>query len=92
MNNKNLIRYWFEFEDAPFDKYPPGISIGCGVAAFSYEDALYIIEEKVFKRAGMPAIKKIIENVDISSLDKGHVIPNMNEPVSRGIWFPLGYN
>jgi len=40
----------------------------------------------------MPEIKKVIENVDVSTLDAGHVLPNMSPPNIRGVWFPLRYN
>jgi hypothetical protein len=32
------------------------------------------------------------ENLDIRTLDQGHVIPNMKDPTLRGVWFPLGYD
>jgi hypothetical protein len=27
----------------------------------------------------------------VSTLDKGHVLPNMAAPNERGIWYPLGF-
>lgn len=39
----------------------------------------------------MPPIADAIEDVDISTLDLGHVGPNMEVPVFRGVWFPKGY-
>lgn len=38
-----------------------------------------------------PEIKSGTEDVEIRTLDIGCVIPNMNPPIYRGIWFPLGY-
>jgi hypothetical protein len=29
--------------------------------------------------------------VDVSSLDPGHVPPNVGPPHVRGVWFPSGY-
>ena len=39
----------------------------------------------------LPTIAVLIEDVDVSTLDAGHVLPNMSPPVRRGVWFPLGY-
>ena len=39
-----------------------------------------------------PPIESISEDVDISTLDEGHVRPNMGNPLRRGIWFPIGYD
>ena len=54
--------------------------------------ALCLLKEKVFNGATLPEIKNMIENVDVSTLDAGHVLPNMSPPNIRGVWFPLGYN
>ncbi len=86
------IRFWFEFEIETAFKYPPGIGIGCGVTALAYDDALKIMDEKIFFSIKRPPIKKTIENVDIRELDQGHVVPNMKPPNYRGVWFPLGYD
>lgn len=84
-----MHRYWFEFDD---NNLPYGIKIGCGVTAYNNEDALYLLKEKVFKGATLPKFKNMFENVDVSTLDAGHVLPNMSPPNIRGVWFPLGYN
>jgi hypothetical protein len=86
-----MNRYWFEFEiDSAFN-FPPGTGIGCGVTAYDYNDAIKILDEKIFHTIKQPSLKKFVENVDIRTLDQGHVIPNMKPPVYRGVWFPLGY-
>ncbi|MGE6218446.1 hypothetical protein ACQKCH_01370 [Nubsella zeaxanthinifaciens] len=87
-----MIRYWFEFDFENYLPVPSGTRTGCGVTAYSYEDALNIINEKIFNKIPTAPIKQVVENVDISILDKGHVLPNMGLPNVRGIWFPLGYN
>ena len=85
-----MNRYWFEFDD---NNLPDRINMGCGITAYNYEDALYLLCDKVFKRATLPKIKITIENVDVSTLDAGHILPNMLPPNSRGgVWFTLGYN
>lgn len=85
------IRFWFEFDIDSVFNFPAGIGIGCGVTAFDYDDAIKIMEDKIFFKIKRPVIKKVIEDVDIRTLDQGHVIPNMHPPNNRGIWFPLGY-
>lgn len=85
---QNIKRFWFEFEIDNVSLYPSGIGCGCGISAYSYQDAIAIIKQEVFKDIEMPKIKKYIENVDIRDLDKGHVIPNMKPPIYRGVWFP----
>jgi hypothetical protein len=85
-------RFWFEFEIVTAFGFPPGIGIGCGVTACDYNDAVRILDEKVFKNVERPPFKKIVENVDVSTLNQGWVIPNMKPPVYRGVWFPFGYD
>lgn len=86
-----LTRYWFEFDWREQDA-PAGMTLGCGVTAYSYEDALALLREHVFEGSELPPVERVTENVDVSTLDEGHVIPNMAPPVWRGIWFPLGYS
>ena len=83
-----LRRFWFRFHDLP--KFTP-IRLGCGVTARDYADAIEILGGTVFKGQTMPTIASVIEDVDIATLDPGHVIPNMEAPVFRGVWFPKGY-
>jgi hypothetical protein len=85
-----LRRFWFKFDFKLGDGSPPGLLIGCGITAYNYEDAIEILKTKVF-HGDVPIPKKVIEDVDISNLDPGHVIPNMALPINRGVWFPLGY-
>jgi len=88
---KELIKFWFEFDIKIAFDFPPGIGIGCGVTAFDYEDAIKIMDEKVFHSTRRPLFKKEIVDISINKLDTGHVIPNMRDSADRGIWFPLGY-
>lgn len=90
--NPKLIRYWFKFDIKTAFDYPPGIGHGCGITAYSLDDALIIMDEKIFNSIKRPPLKVIKENIDISTLDQGHVIPNMKHPLARGVWFPLGYD
>jgi hypothetical protein len=33
-------------------------------------------------------VEHVVEDVDVSQLDAGHVLPNMGDPTLRGVWFP----
>ncbi len=85
-----LTRYWIEFDRAN-PHLPPGTSLGVGVTGLGREDALALVRDRVFGGPETPRIEVMIEDVDVSTLDAGHVLPNMEPPVWRGIWFPRGY-
>jgi hypothetical protein len=86
-----LHRYWFQFDLKLGDDAPAGTLLGCGVTAFNYEDAIALLGERVFRSASLPPIVEVREDVDVSQLDPGHVLPNMGIPIDRGVWFPKGY-
>lgn len=86
------IRFWFEFNIENRASQPAGIGWGVGVTAIDQDDAIKIINQKIFKGATMPGIKRMVENIDIRDLDQGHVLPNINPPNWRGVWFPKGYD
>jgi len=86
-----MKRFWFQFEFDNQMTIPAGLSMGCGITALDYSDAIEILRQKIFKNKKVPHIKKVVENIDVSTLDSGHVLPNMNAPNLRGIWFPIGY-
>lgn len=87
-----LTRYWFEFviSDQDLQRYNNygGLGLGCGVTAYTYEDALAVLAEQLFRGEPIPPVRKVIEDVDVSTLDAGHVLPNMGVPAWRGVWFP----
>ena len=87
-----LHRYWFQFELTVHNPHPSGTVAGCGITALNYEDALKILQEHVFTQQKLPPICRVIEDVDIATLDPNHVRPNMGLPIKRGVWFPLGYD
>ena len=80
-----LHRYWLKFK--PFSQ-PTSISLGCGIAAENIAAALAIFREQILPSEPNCQIDQIIEDVDIRTLDEGHVRPNMEVPVWRGVWFP----
>jgi hypothetical protein len=90
-----LTRYWITFT------YPPvkaeGVVVGLwhqplgfGVTAVDLEDALEIVRREFFERNDleMPPVRQVVENVDVSTLDEGHVRPNLHPPNWRGVWYP----
>jgi hypothetical protein len=86
-----LTRFWFRF-DLKFDQpHPTGTLLGCGVTASSKEEAIEYLKKIVFRTYEFPRINECIEGVDVASLDKGHVQPNMDDPTRPGVWFPFGY-
>lgn len=87
-----LRRYWFEFEEPSAGALPPGTRAGCGVTAYSHDDGLAILRQRVFPGGDVPTIRKVVEDVDVSCLDPQHVIPNMGSVSRRGVWYPLGYD
>jgi hypothetical protein len=87
-----MRKYWIKFDISMTDPHPIGTLMGCGVTASSKEEALALLRERVFQSHPLPAIKKCIEDIEMSQLDAKHVLPNIGNPSERGIWFPLGYN
>ena len=87
-----LHRYWVRF-NVTKDPYPGGLLLGVGVTAFGIDDALNLIRSKIFEGQELPPIKEIIEDIDVSTLDPKHILPNMRgNPAARGIWFPQGFD
>lgn len=87
-----MHRFWFEFQQSLDAGLPPGTTSGCGVTAHDYEDAIGLVRSRVFRERLMPPIARHHVDVDISQLDPKHVLPNIGNPASRGVWFPLGYD
>lgn len=78
-----LVRFWFEFE--------AGRTRRIGVTAWTMEDAEALVTAKVFRGAPMPSPLTVIEDVDINQIAPNHVLPKVESPDVRGIWFPRGY-
>ena len=83
-----LRRFWFRFERL---LTPTAVNLGCGVTAYSREDAITLLRERVFGANGPPPLIEAIENVTIAALDVNHVLPNLGNLECRGVWFPQGY-
>jgi len=85
-----LIRFWITVQretDVPSSTYSP---LGYGVTAFDRDDAIAVLRDRVFG-GRIPQVESVAEDVDVSTLDEGHVRPNMETPAFRGVWFPMGY-
>jgi hypothetical protein len=87
VKDPDLRRYWFEFSVPKFDV----LTLGCGVTAYDERDAEALIQDRILKGAPLPPIRKVVADIDVRSLDLGHVAPNMGSVVWRGIWFPTGF-
>lgn len=75
-----LHRYWIEFnpEDISENK-----TIGYGVTAFDYADALQLLNEKIFT-GGLPTVTALIEDADVETLG----LEAVGRVERRGIWYP----
>jgi len=68
-------------------KLPPGVALGCGVTAYGCADATGLVHARVFGGIQMPEIAERADDVDISTLDMRHVVPNMGAPSSEEFGF-----
>lgn len=94
-----LKRYWFEF-DYPKPRIGHGIYIPacgcCGITAFDYQDALKIMRQFMLRDNETPIFKRVIENIDISTIEDEKLFtyanenlrPNLGVSIWRGVWFP----
>jgi hypothetical protein len=99
LKNPLLRRYWIEFDVAPPNQPPAGAiqhdgdypwwMERCGVTAYSLDDALELVRQQLWKcEATLPPIRKVIEDVDVSTLEDRYVLTHMGPPIWRGVWFP----
>jgi hypothetical protein len=86
-----LRHFWFEFEIPVVVECPRGVRAGVGVTALDREDALAILEERVFPGKPLPRIGREVSEVVFHELCPWLVLPNMLDPAPRGVWFPVGY-
>jgi hypothetical protein len=69
-----------------------GRRFGCGVTAYTLEDALWIAQRDVFSGEPLPEVERVIEDVDIPKLEafnNPHLRNNFGAPIWRGVWFPM---
>ena len=83
-----MHRYWITWDDSANISPPAGVGLGCGVTAWNWDDAVQLLHERFGHE--LPPVASVIEDFDVSTLDAGHVLPNMGVVVWRGVWFPQG--
>lgn len=76
--------YWLKFSEPAVSQ---GLGLGAGITARDPADAAALAQDAF----GEVRIASIDPVDDVSSLDHGHVRPNMGNILIRGVWFPLGY-
>jgi hypothetical protein len=80
-----LIRYWVEVQLPEGQLQPRHF----GVTAYSLDDALSLLHASAaYTLPSPPVAVQAWPNIDVSTLDAGHVLPNMGPPNRRGVWFP----
>jgi hypothetical protein len=82
--------FWIEFERDPNEVLPLGLGFGCGVTAWTSEDAFAVFQDRVvaYLREVSPTIKSMREIKSLDELEQNHVLPNIGNPVVRGVWYP----
>jgi hypothetical protein len=81
-----LTRYWFEFVRGG---RPTALSLGCGITAYNLDDARRVLRQAVFPLYGERAVARVIEGVDVASLDAERVRPRLGNSAAPGVWFPV---
>ena len=76
--HRRLHRYWF----------PMGRDFGIGVTAFSEAEARSLAEDTRAKYGYKGEVGPVVVDIDVSTLDAKHVLPNIGPPVIRGVWYP----
>ncbi len=93
IKNPLLHRHWIEFATALPRRRRGDILAWllarcCGITTYTFDDALYLIREQLTLGRDLPPIRDVIEDIDIATLDSGHIRPNMGDPLWRGVWWP----
>ena len=81
-----LHRYWITLD--PSDLRARHYASGLGVTAYTLADATRLLRSMVFGGAPVPSFLRVVEDIDVSTLDARHVLPNVGDSVRRGVWFP----
>jgi hypothetical protein len=80
----HLHRFWVRLDDPP-----ASLSLGMGVTGVDRADAESLLAASTFLAGQpLPAIREVIEDIDVRDVDQSHVAPNMGDPSIRGVWFP----
>ena len=76
--HRQLRRYWFALSSGA----------GIGVTAASDEEAREFAESTRARYFPDAALGGVVRDVDVSTLDAEHVLPNLGLVPVRGVWFP----
>ena len=82
-----MHRYWIKF-DVKFGEQTYGVLLGCGITAENLDEAKKMAACIVFRGDPMPTVVSVIEDIDVSKLDRKHILPNIAYPERAGVWFP----
>lgn len=83
-----LTAFWIKFKRIDS---PTPLNLGCGVTAYSQQDAVELVKRSLVEHYGLeslPEIDQITEGISVTDLDQNHVVPNMGNVLVRGVWFP----
>ena len=78
LSGQRLQRFWFRTAEG----------LGIGVTAASRGEAERLAHDAAERLNLNFEVLEVVADVDIRTLDQGHVIPNMGPPSVRGVWFP----
>ena len=78
MTKSLLTRYWIK----------TSTGYGIGVTAYSVDDMRELLRKAEVMDGRDFQILEVVEDVDVSALDPGHVLPNIGPTDMRGVWFP----
>jgi hypothetical protein len=76
--HRTLRRFWFRTSQG----------LGVGVTAASETEARRLAEEALAQAGERAEITAVVPDVDVSTLDAVHILPNAGPPAVRGVWFP----
>lgn len=90
VGGKNTLwhRYWIEFDLEGWTGIRSPLEVCFGVTAYDTADALRLIQERILHGEALPAVRSVIEDVDVSTLEPNHVRINIGVTIWRGIWYP----
>jgi len=77
-HNKGLRRFWF----------PLSRGLGIGVTAPSEVEARELAEATRLRYYPSAQFVGVVPDVDVSTLDAKHVLPNAGPASEHGVWFP----
>ena len=90
--HRSLRRFWIEFDAAETDAARAGTQAtppAVGVTAESLPAALELVRQSFARDGELPEARRVVEDVDVSTLDPTRVLERAGPSALRGVWFPL---